>query len=71
MAELNLTFEVKRFAPTNLNDVNAFIEKYRLDKHRLIVTMNSTGIGDAFADCLQNEGFNVVRSRQTLKNFNN
>lgn len=63
MSVPNLTFgfEVKSFHPTNLNDVSAFIEEHRLDKHRLIVTMQRIGIGDAFADRLEHEGFNVVR----------
>lgn len=60
---MDLTFEVKLFAPTSLKDVDAFITEYRNQAHRLMVQINPTGLGDTFADRLESAGFTVVRKR--------
>jgi hypothetical protein len=58
-----ITFEVKRFAPgaTNLQDVEAFIREHNSDRDSLTVSIDPTGIGDYFADCLESAGFRVSR----------
>ena len=61
-----VNFPVKRFAPgaTSLQQLDAFIQEHEANKHRLIVKVNPTGIGDAFADRLAMAGFAVVRTRE-------
>lgn len=60
---MDLTFEVKSFAPTSLRDVETFITQHRDQTHRLMVQVNPTGIGDAYADRLESAGFTVLRKR--------
>lgn len=60
-----ITFEVRRSAPgkTNLADVNRFIEDHKGSKSLLVVEIDCTGIGEAFADHLESAGFTVKRVR--------
>jgi hypothetical protein len=63
---VELTFSVKRTPSgmTTVDQLNDFIQEHDSEKHRLIVVINPTGIGDAFADRLERFGFVVVRTNQ-------
>lgn len=62
---VTITFPINRLAPraTSLKDVDAFIQEHQTEKNKLIVEINPTGIGEAFADYLESAGFTVKRSR--------
>jgi hypothetical protein len=59
-----IAFPVNRLPPnvTTPQDLDAFIQKHGGEKHRLVVSVNPIGIGDAFADYLESAGFAVVRT---------
>lgn len=63
MEAISLTFEVERFAPvaTTKKDLDAFISEHEGQKHRLLIHIDPTGIGDALADHLESAGFAVLR----------
>lgn len=66
MLSTHITFEVNRFSPnaTTMKDVKAFIAEHEANKHGLIIVVNVTGIGDAYADYLESNGFAVVRTNR-------
>jgi len=55
-----ITFEAERRA-LSLKDVDAFIQKHQGNKANLIVEIDRSGVGDAFADRLEEAGFRVRR----------
>ena len=57
------SLETLRLRATSRNDVQRFIEAHAEDKNGLIVDVDPAGIGDCWADRLEDEGFTVRRIR--------
>jgi len=50
-----------RLAASNLTDVQAFIQEHQESSERIAVEVVRQGLGDGFADYLEDAGFSVKR----------